>query len=71
MIIFLFAINICSAIKISEIELNPAGTDKGNEWIELFSDEKINLGEYKLVNNDGSNQIFLLNCKLNYRLIIV
>ena len=42
MIIFLFAINICSAIKISEIELNPAGTDKGNEWIELFSDEKIN-----------------------------
>ena len=59
MIIFLFAINICSAIKISEIELNPAGTDKGNEWIELFSDEKINLGEYKLVNNDGKE--ILLN----------
>ncbi len=42
-----------SALRINEVELNPAGTDSGNEWIELYSEEEINLSGYKLVNNDG------------------
>jgi len=45
----------CSALKINEIEPNPAGTDKGNEWIELYSSDEVNLGEYKIVNNDGES----------------
>lgn len=42
-----------SAIIITEIEMNPAGTDAGNEWIELYSENEINLEGYKIINNDG------------------
>ena len=42
-----------SAIRINEVEMNPAGKDYGNEWIELYSKEEVNLEGYKLVNNDG------------------
>jgi len=52
-ILIIFLVSLVSAIRINEIELNPAGTDAGNEWVELFSDEEINLEEFKLVNNDG------------------
>jgi len=38
---------------ISEIELNPAGSDSGNEWIELHSDSIVNLNGWKLINSDG------------------
>ncbi len=41
-----------SAIQITEFESNPAGSDSGNEWIELYSDEKVNLESWKLENND-------------------
>ena len=41
-----------SALRINEAELNPAGTDAGGEWIELYSEDEIDLSEYKLVNND-------------------
>ncbi len=47
------SIAMLSALKITEIELNPSGTDSGNEWIELYSDSEIDLSGYKLVNNDG------------------
>ncbi len=42
-----------SAIRINEIEINPAGADTGNEWIELYSNEEIDLSDYKIRNNDG------------------
>lgn len=42
-----------SALIISEVELNPPGTnDVGNEWIEFYSPEPVNLGEYTIYNND-------------------
>ncbi|MCK5624720.1 hypothetical protein KAI04_02670 [Candidatus Pacearchaeota archaeon] len=46
-----------SGIKINEIEMNPSGTDAGNEWIELYGGEEINLEGYKLINNDGDEII--------------
>ncbi len=51
-ILILFIKNL-SAVIISEVELNPLGDDTGNEWIELYSQDNINLEEYTLVNNDG------------------
>lgn len=42
-----------SAIRINEIESNPIGSDSGNEWIELYSEEEINLESYYLENADG------------------
>jgi len=39
---------------INEFELNPDGTDSGNEWVELFnpSDNSIDLSGWSLKNND-------------------
>ena len=58
-IIFLLVISFCggacSAVVINEIELNPEGADSGNEWVELYSEEEINLTNWRLSNNDGGN----------------
>lgn len=51
-LILIFMANI-SALKITEFESNPSGADTGNEWIELYSKDEINLQNYKLINNDG------------------
>jgi len=51
--ILLVLINFISAIEISEVELNPSGNDVGGEWIEIHSEERVELGRYRLVNNDG------------------
>jgi len=45
--------SLISGIRINEIEMNPPGTDAGNEWVELYNQEEINLEGYKLINNDG------------------
>lgn len=55
-------ISLISGVRVNEIELNPNGTDTGNEWIELYSNEEINLTGWTLVNNDDDvinlNQTF-------------
>ncbi|MBU3913539.1 MAG: lamin tail domain-containing protein [Nanoarchaeota archaeon] len=48
-----------SAVRISEVELNPAGTDSGNEWVELYSSSEIDVSGWTLVNSKG--KIFELN----------
>lgn len=57
-LVFVVLISGVSALKITEFESNPEGTDAGNEWIELYNDGEISLEGYKLVNNDGG-EIFL------------
>lgn len=42
-----------SALIISEVELNPEGNDRDNEWIEFYNEGEINLEGYEIVNNDG------------------
>jgi len=42
---------LASAIVINEVEQNPAGEDRNNEWVELYSAEEINLDGYFLANN--------------------
>ncbi len=58
LIIFLFFAPLISGIEISEVEINPPGEDSGNEWIEFYSKEEVDLRNYKIINNDG-NEIFL------------
>ncbi|HIG94947.1 MAG TPA: lamin tail domain-containing protein [Nanoarchaeota archaeon] len=53
LILVMFFLPIINAIQITEVELNPLGDDKGNEWVELYSEEEVNLTGYKIVNNDG------------------
>ena len=57
-IIALIITSLASAIRITEVELNPPGKDAGNEWIELYSEEEVNLNGYRLLNNDGDEILF-------------
>ena len=56
-LVFIIFISNVSALRIIEFESNPAGTDSGNEWIELYNDGEVNLEGYRLVNNDGDEII--------------
>lgn len=42
-----------SALRINEIEANPSGEDSGFEWVELYSEDNVNLEGYYLENGDG------------------
>src|SRR3989344_902390 len=50
---FFTLISIVYSIQINEVESNPAGNDAGQEWIEFYSKQEVNLSEYKITNNDG------------------
>ncbi|MBT4376424.1 hypothetical protein HOD29_03550 [archaeon] len=61
-LLFILLLPIISAIQITEVESNPLGQDSGNEWIEFYSEEEINLSGFKIINNDAGeiklNQTF-------------
>src|SRR3989344_5504589 len=66
--IILLTINfpIVLGLNLNEIEQNPFGQDAGNEWVELYSSEEINLEGYylqaddKIYNLSGSFSGFLV-----------
>lgn len=59
-----------AALQITEIELNPPGEDNGNEWIELYSPDRVNLDGYLLIN--GKGKLFNLSGSLEgYQRIVV
>jgi len=64
----LILINLISAVRINEIETNPPGSDSGNEWIELYSENQIDLSGWKIINND--NDTFQLNQSFQGYIII-
>jgi hypothetical protein len=47
------ALQSCRHIIINEWEANPAGSDSGNEWIELYnpSSQAVNIGGWKLIDS--------------------
>ncbi len=68
LILLLFFLNPVTGIRINEVELNPGGADSGNEWIELYSENNINLIGYRIKNND--NDTVDLNGNLSGYLIV-
>ena len=56
---------LSDAIYITEIFPNPQGSDSGNEWIEIYngSNEKINLGNWKIDTGEDSKKIFTFENK--------
>ena len=54
---------INSEVRINEVELNPSGSDSGNEWVELYSNEEINLTGWRLV--DASDDSMELDIIIN------
>ena len=59
LIFVIFILPFSSAIFINEVELNPAGSDSGYEYVELYSDTQFDLSGYYLENND--NKTYNLN----------
>lgn len=75
LVVFLFIITSTvingfnvEALIVSEVELNPEGSDIGNEWVELYSDIPIDLEGYYLINADG--QIYNLTGKIDNYLVV-
>jgi hypothetical protein len=56
-----------SAIRINEFEANPSGSDSGNEWVELYSEEEIDLEGYYL---QADNETLELNGVFSGYLVI-
>lgn len=54
---------IYAEVIINEVELNPIGSDSGNEWVEFFNDDwnndekEIDLEGWKIFNNDGDELV--------------
>lgn len=46
---------IVVAVKINEVELNPPGEDRNREWIELYSEESVDLDGWKIMNAKDKN----------------
>lgn len=48
---------------INELELNPSGTDSGNEWIELYnpSNYAVNVGGWKIYTTHGKTVIITIS----------
>jgi len=57
---------LSNKIYITEIFPNPQGSDSGNEWIEIHneSNEKVDLGNWKIDTGENSKKIFTFNNKL-------
>jgi hypothetical protein len=53
MVISIFLTQGVYAIFIMEVELNPPGTDSGNEWVELYFSEESDVDGFYLENGDG------------------
>ncbi|MFA5856199.1 MAG: lamin tail domain-containing protein [Candidatus Pacearchaeota archaeon] len=51
-IILLGASLVIAEIRINELDSNPGGTDNNKEWIELYSNEQIDLTGWKIINHD-------------------
>lgn len=52
-VLLVLLLPLISAIEISEVELNPLGSDAGNEWVVLYSNDVFDLSNCYLENNDG------------------
>ncbi|MBT4375836.1 hypothetical protein HOD29_00470 [archaeon] len=52
LILFILLLPFSLALQITEVEMNPLGSDSGKEWIEFYSEMEVNLSNYKIINND-------------------
>lgn len=58
--------SLSNSVFINEIFSNPQGTDKGNEWIEIYNDSEktVNLGNWKLDTGENSKAKYIFQNKV-------
>ena len=52
-IISLGSVYAVENVEITEVEANPEGNDGGNEWLEIYSEDEVDLEGWYLENEDG------------------
>lgn len=57
-------------VRINEVELNPAGNDSGNEWVEFFSESGVDLNGLYLENAQGNERYDLSGNFTGYFFVI-
>ena len=61
-VVFIFIpINVFAFVVINEVMYNPSGADKGHEWIEIYSDEVVDLFEWKFYEAETNHGLTLIN----------
>ncbi|MBN1377581.1 lamin tail domain-containing protein [Candidatus Woesearchaeota archaeon] len=70
LMIFIFLIDLVSALRINEIMYNPAGNDNNKEFIEIYGTN--NLTNYIIGDSETNDSLIIINYnnKSNYSLII-
>ncbi len=69
-ILFLFLVPNASALQITEIMYNPEGSDNNREYIEIYSEEKLNLTNFTIKDSNSEDNLELLRNGNNYYLIV-
>ena len=57
--ILMFSSLVSAKVFINEVEFNPAGSDTGNEWVELYNNEfvPVNITGWRIVDKVGINTV--------------
>ncbi len=69
-ILLLFLIQNVSALQITEIMYNPEGSDNNREYIEIYSEEELNLTNFTIKDSNSEDNLELLKNGSNYYLIV-
>ncbi|MBI2499802.1 lamin tail domain-containing protein [Candidatus Woesearchaeota archaeon] len=59
LVISMFSSLVSAKVFINEVEFNPAGSDTGNEWVELYNDglSAVNISDWEIIDNSGNTLI--------------
>ncbi len=61
-ILFIFTISFCYGdVIINEIMYNPIGTDSGKEWIEIYSNQSVNVSGWRFYESNTNHKLTLIN----------
>ncbi|MBU0929918.1 MAG: lamin tail domain-containing protein [Nanoarchaeota archaeon] len=70
-IVILFSIQVLAETRINEIIYNPKGTDNYKEFVEIYSDEPTDIGNYTISDGDSEDKLVKINnVSSNYALIV-
>ncbi len=71
MILILLLVQSVSAVEISEIMYNPVGNDNNLEYVEVYSEEELNLSEYVFEDSSSSDELVMVQASDSRYYLIV
>lgn len=69
--VILFSIHVFAETRINEVMYNPKGTDNHKEFVEIYSDDQLDLNNFTISDGDSEDKLVKLNdISSNYALIV-